>query len=174
MPLNTKMSVNISADLTKTLDLADGRVPLNKIYQMVLSSGVAVGQADLVFHDQRTLAASANEDLDLIGTMLQEPFGSNLSMLRVKALVVAAMGTSTTPNQNNVVVGAAAANAWTGLLNSTGTVTLRPGAVFCAFASQTDAAGYVVTAGTADLLRVANSAGGTSVTYDIVVIGASA
>jgi hypothetical protein len=37
-----------------------------------------------------------------------------------------------------------------------------------------DAIGWGVTAGTGDLLKVANSAGSTSVNYDIVVIGNSA
>jgi hypothetical protein len=180
MPLTSKLALSVTADLTKTLDLTTGRVPLAKTYQAVLSSGVAVGQADLIFHDQRTLAASTNEDLDLIGTMLQDAFGANLAMLRVKGLIIAAKGVTDangvtiTPNVNNVVVGAAASNAWTTLLNSTGTVTLRPGATWCAFADFTDSTGYAVTAGTGDLLRVANGGAGTSVTYDVIVIGASA
>lgn len=180
MGLNSKIQVTAYADFTKAFDLTDnGRVVLNKMYQAVLSSGVAIGQADLVFHDQRTLAASASEDLDLVGAMLQDPFGANLSMLKVKALLIGARGVTDvngvtiTPNVNNVVVGAAAANAWTALLNATGTVTLRPGTVLCVFASQTDA-GYTVTAATNDLLKVANSGGGGGVTYDIIVIGASA
>jgi len=40
-------------------------------------------------------------------------------------------------------------------------------------AGAADATTYAVTAGTGDLLKVANSAGGTSVTYDIVIIGSS-
>ena len=34
-----------------------------------------------------------------------------------------------------------------------------------------NAAGYAVTAGTGDLLKVANSGGSTGVTYDIVIVG---
>ena len=41
-------------------------------------------------------------------------------------------------------------------------------------AGQADSAGYAVTATTADLLHVANSSSGTSVTYDVIVIGTSA
>jgi len=179
MGLTSKLAVSVTADYTKALDLTTGRVPLSKIYQAVLASGTAVGQADLVFHDQRTLVASASEDLDLAG-VLADAFGATLTVVRVKGLIIAARGVTnsegvtTTPNVNNVVVGAAAGAPWTTLLNSTGTVTLRPGAVFAAFAGDTDATGYAVTATTADLLKVANSAGGSSVTYDIVVIGASA
>jgi len=179
MPLTSKLAVSISADYTKALDLTTGKVPLAKIYQAVLSTGTAVGQADLVFHDQRTLAPSATEDLDLAGVLL-DAFGATLTFVRVKGLIVAALGVTdasgvvTTPNTNNVVVGAAAGAPWTTLLNSTGTVTLRPGAFFAAIAGSTDSTGYAVTATTADLLKVANSAGSSSVTYDIIVIGASA
>lgn len=179
MALTSKLTMSVSADYTKTLDLATGKVPLAKIYQAILNTGTAVGQADLIFHDQRTLVASASEDLDLAG-VLTDAFGTALTFARIKGLIVAARGVTdangvtTTPNTNSVVVGAAAGAPWTTLLNSTGTVTLRPGAVFAAFAGDTDATGYAVTATTADLLKVANSAGSTSVTYDIVVIGASA
>jgi hypothetical protein len=38
----------------------------------------------------------------------------------------------------------------------------------------TDSTSVAVTAGTGDLLTVTNSAGSTSVTYDIIIIGASA
>lgn len=181
MGLTSKLALSVTADYTKAFDLTNSaKVPLAKIYQAVLASGIAVGQADLIFHDQRTLTASSNEDLDLIGTMLQDAFGANLALVKLKGLVVAARGVTDvngnviTPNVNNVVVGAAASNAWAALLNSTGTVTLRPGAVLAAFAGDTDSAGYAVTAGTGDLLRVANSAGGSSVTYDIIVVGTSA
>jgi hypothetical protein len=51
-------------------------------------------------------------------------------------------------------------------------VTLKPGAVFLVAA--TSANPYVVTGGSADLLKVANSGAGTGVTYDICVIGATA
>ncbi len=50
------------------------------------------------------------------------------------------------------------------------TVKVKPGGAIALVAP--DATGYAVTAGTADQLKVANSAGGTSVTYDIIIIGA--
>ena len=53
-------------------------------------------------------------------------------------------------------------------------MVVRPGATFAVFAGQADSAGYAVTATTADLLHVANSSSGTSVTYDVIVIGTSA
>lgn len=179
MSLTSKLALSVTADLSGAAGLATGRVPLQRMYQSILDSGTGAGKADLVYHAQRTLAASATEDLDLAGVLASLLPGSALTFAKVKGLIVAALGVTdangftTTPNVNNVVVGAAAANPWTGLLNATGTITLRPGAVHMAFAGQADATAYAVTGGTGDLLKVANSAGGTSVTYDIVVIGTS-
>jgi len=169
MGLNSKLSVSVTANLTKSLDLADGTVGLAKVYQAVLSSGTAAGMSDLVFHDTRTINASSNEDLDLAGSLV-DAFGATLTFVKIKGLIVSAAAANT----NNVVVGAAASNQWVALLNSTGTVQVRPGATFAAFAGQADATGYAVVAGTGDLLRVANGAAGTAVTYDIIVIGTSA
>lgn len=170
MPLSSSYTMQVVADLTKVLDLSTGRVPLSKVYSSVMASGTAAGQADIVFQDTRTLAPSANEDLDLNGTTLQDPFGVNLALLRVKGILISAAAA----NVNNVIVGAAAATQWATLLNATGTVTLRPGATFAAWAGVADGTGYAVVAGASDFLRVANSGAGTSVNYDIIIVGCSA
>jgi hypothetical protein len=98
-----------------------------------------------------------------------DPFGQAITFARVKGLIVSASAA----NANNVVIGGAASNAFTGVFGaSTHTLAVRPGGLLVLTAP--DASGYVVTAGTGDLLRVANSGGGTPVTYQIVVIGAAA
>lgn len=169
MALITSMQVVINATLTKTpgLTVPTTTIPVNRLVQ--LASGVAAGQADRLYAATRTIGASSNEDLDLAG-VLADDFGQVITFNRVKALYVAAAAA----NANNVVVGAAAATTWTAFLNSTGTMTLRPGAFNLMGAGVADATAYAVGAGATDFLRVANSGGGTSVTYDIAVIGASA
>ncbi|NUS78467.1 MAG: hypothetical protein HOV70_20025 [Streptomyces sp.] len=170
MPLSgTLLAVNGFAELTSALDLGTGKAAQTLSRRMSLANGTAAGQADRVFSDRRTLAASATEDLDLAGVLL-DAFGAAITFARIKGLIIAAA----TANTNNVVVGAAATNPWATLLSATGTVTLRPGAFLAVGTGQADATGYAVTAATADLLKVANSAAGSSVTYDIHIIGASA
>jgi hypothetical protein len=170
MALTTDISLAVLATLTKDLDLGvDPSYPLNYTNQVQLSSGTSAGQSDLMFTDQRTIAASGTDDLDLAGG-LTDAFGATLTFVEVTALIVkAAAG-----NTNNVVVGDDATAPWTSLLGADGTVTLRPGALFAAVAGVADATGYAVTATTADILQVANSSSGSSVTYDIVIIGRSA
>jgi hypothetical protein len=170
MPLTSQINVAVLAELSSLLDLATAQVPLNFTRAVGLANGTAAGQADRIFHDRRTLAASATEDLDLAGSLV-DPFGATITFARIKALLVAAAA----GNTNNVIVGGAASNqflTWVGA--GTHTVTVRPGGLLALLAGGADATGYAVTAGTGDLLRIANSAGGTSVDYDIVLIGASA
>lgn len=171
MPLNSKISVTVDGKLTSVGDLATGAVPLLETYQTVLRTGTGAGQADKIFHDTRTLAASASEDLDMAGATLTDAFGVAFTLARVKALLIrAAAG-----NTNNVLLGGVAAGMSTFLSPAaTGIITIRPGATFAIFAGVADATGYVVTPTTADLLHVANSAAGSTVTYDVIIIGTSA
>ncbi|MFJ3537053.1 hypothetical protein ACIPQA_16470 [Streptomyces sp. NPDC090109] len=170
MPLSgTTLAVSAYAELTNALDLGTGRAAQALSRQVSLGSGTAAGQADRVWSDRRTLAASATEDLDLAGVLL-DAFGAAVTFARIKGLVVAAAS----GNANNVVIGAASSNPWATLLGATGTVILRPGAFLAVAAGAADATGYTVTASTGDLLKVANSGAGTSVTYDIHIIGTSA
>ena len=170
MSLTTRLSLGVQATYTSALDLATGTVPLLKTYETVLQTGTGAGQADKIFHDQRTLAASATEDLDLAG-VLTDAFGAALTFVKIKALIIhAAAG-----NTNNVLVGGVAAGLSSIITpQTTGVVVVRPDATFAVFAGVGDSTGYAVTATTADLLHVANSAAGTSVTYDVIIIGTSA
>jgi hypothetical protein len=168
MPLTSSLSIAADASLSAPLDLTTGTAPLQLRRAVSLASGTGVGKADRVFSDRRTLAASAAEDLDLVGVLL-DAFGAAITFARIKGLVISAAAANT----NNVVVGAATA-PWATFLNATGTITLRPGATAAFMAGAADATGYEVTPATGDLLKIANSDAGTPVTYDIVVIGSSA
>ncbi|MFF9199963.1 hypothetical protein ACF09L_32630 [Streptomyces sp. NPDC014779] len=165
----TVLAVSAFAELTQALDLGAGRAPQSLSRSMALANGTGAGKADRVWSDRRTLAASATEDLDLAGVLL-DAFGQAVTFARIKGIVIAAAA----GNTNNVVVGNATSNAWSTLLGATGTLTLRPGAFAAVGTGTSDATGYVVTAATGDLLKIANSGAGSSVTYDIHIIGASA
>lgn len=175
MGLTSRLVAHVTATHTDTAPAADLGTPtaaavnLSQKRDVSLASGTAAGQGDLLWSDQRTLSASASEDLDLAG-VLADAFGSTVTFVRVKGLYVSAAA----GNTNSVVVGAASSNAWATLLNAAGTVTLRPGGFFLAGTGVADATGWAVTAGTGDMLTVTNSSSGSSVTYDIVIIGASA
>jgi len=168
LALKSKALVNVEAKQTRSQDLSSDTGSLVKSYGTTFADGTGAGQADAVFSDQRTLAASANETLDLAGT-LAGTFG-NVSFARVKAIIVKAAD----GNTNDVLVGGGTNALSTWVADATDIVRLRPGATLCLVAGSADATGYAVTGGTGDLLRVANSGAGSTVTYDVIVIGASA
>jgi hypothetical protein len=133
-----------------------------------LSQGTGASQADLIYSAERTIAASGSENLDLSGTTLLDPAGTALAFVKVKAILIRAAAANT----NNVVVGNHATAAFQGPFDAlTDTISIPPGGFFMVTAP---VSGWAVTATTADLLKIANSSSGTSVTYDIVIIGTSA
>lgn len=170
MSLQASLTLAISARLGQAADLAEAKSALTKSYSVALTTGAGAGQGDLLWHDQRTLAASASEDLDLAGA-LAGLLGGTAVFARVKGLIVAAAA----GNTNNVLVGANVVNGWAALIGPTGasggTVTVPPGGFFAA--GTPSAAGWPVTAGSLDLLHVTNGGGSTPVTYDVIVIGAA-
>lgn len=171
MTLRANLSIAAVASLSAQLDLTLAAAPLTVTYLATLASGTGAGQADKMFSDTRTLTASSSEDLDLAGSLV-DALGATVTFVKIKGLIVAAAA----GNTNNVVVGGVAAGLASGpiLPQTTGQVTLRPGAAFAVICGAADATGYPVTATTADLLHIANGSSGTSVTYDIIIIGTSA
>jgi hypothetical protein len=163
------LAVAAFAEQTAAIDLGTSRAPQSLSRQMQLLSGTGAGKADRVFSDRRTLAASATEDLDLAGALV-DAYGATITFARIKGIVIAAAD----GNTNNVVLGNATSNAWATLFGATSTLALRPGAFFAVGTGAADATGYAVTAGTGDLLKIANSGAGTPVTYDVHIIGVSA
>ena len=165
MPLTAKLSVGLTGEITNALDLEAAASALTKNLVVNLTDGLGANQATNIFSDQRTLAASANESLDLNGA-LTNAFGQTINFTKVKMLAIfAAAG-----NTNDVVVGGAASNGFISPFGAaTHTVNVKPGG--CLILAAPDANGYAAVAATADLLRIANSGAGTTVTYDIVVIG---
>jgi len=166
MALSTVINLSVSANQTSALDLGTVALPVAYSHKETLTNGTGANQANELFSDTRTLAASASENLDLAG-VLTNAFGTTITFTKVKAIIVAAAP----GNTNDVLVGGAATNAfinWVG--DATDTVKVKPGGMFVITAPDTN--GLAVTAGTGDILKVANAGAGTSVTYDVIIIGA--
>lgn len=158
----------VTGSQSNALALTTGIAQINRTYQNLLSTGTGANQADRVYYAQPTVAASGTTTIDLAASVT-DVFGATVTFARIKALIIAAAS----GNTNNVIVGNAASNGfitWVG--GATHTVNVRPGG-FLALAAP-DATAYAVTAGTGDLLLFTNSGAGTSVTFDVILIGSSA
>ena len=164
--LTSKVVIKITGTFTRSLDQQTVSAPVSYTKTFSWTDGNGADQAQQVFTDDRTLAASATEDLDLAAS-LSNGFGQTITFTKIRAIYIeAASG-----NTNNVNVGGAAANQFSTCFSDTSDVAVvRPGSAILLVAR--DATGFTVTAGTGDLLKVANSGAGTSVTYTIILIGA--
>lgn len=167
MALTSRITVAVTGDLTSALDLETPTSSLAYSAQIDLATGTGLAQADMRWSDQRTLSASGTEDLDLAAS-LTGALGTTLTFARIKALLVKAAATNT----NNVVISRPAANGVPLFAAASDAISVQPGGLFLWVAPS--AVGVVVTPATGDLITVTNSAGTTGVTYDVIVIGASA
>lgn len=149
-----------------TNDLGSPTFNLNLAQQPQFSfaSGTGDNQVNAIWSDTRSLSASGTENLDLAGS-LTDAFGSTLTFLTVKGIQVCA----DSGNTNNVLVGGAASNTLLGVFDdATDILRVKPGGCLSWIAPKT---GATVTASTGDILKVANSTSGSSVTYSIFIIG---
>jgi hypothetical protein len=162
------IKLDLTSILTSALDLATAQAALTYAKSLALADGTGANQADQIWHDQRIIAASGTENLDLAG-VLTNALGATVTFARVRAMLIfAAVG-----NTNNVRVGNTTSNAWaTWAGANTHWIPVRPGGLMLLVAP--DATGYTVTAGTGDQLTISNSGAGSGVTYDIILIGATA
>lgn len=165
--LNTIVTAQIETTFKNLLDLSTPVDTLLKKTKIELANGTAANSADLCFHDQRTVAASGTDAIDLAGS-LAGPFGASQVFVELRAVLVFAAAANT----NNVRVNRPASNGVPLFLAAGDGIDVPPGGVFL-WACPADGK-VTVTAGTGDLLNIDNSSSGTSVTYDVVIIGCSA
>lgn len=165
--LRTIVTAQVETTFKNLLDLSTPLDALAKRQKIELDNGTSSNQADLCFHDQRTLGASGTEDLDLAGS-LAGPFGASQVFVELRAILISAAAANT----NNVRVSRPAANGVPLFLAASDGIDVPPGGVFL-WSCPADGK-VTVTPGTGDLITITNSAAGTSVTYDVVLIGVSA
>jgi hypothetical protein len=122
----------------------------------------ATSQANVLYSETRTLAASTGEDLDLAG-VLADALGATITAAEIVAIYIAAAA----GNTNDVQLTRPASNGVPAFLAAGDGLAIGPGDAFLL----TNKKGIAVAAGTGDLLHVLNGGAGTSVEYDVVIIG---
>jgi hypothetical protein len=165
MAMTSNIGVTISASQTAALDLVSKVANLLKTYNIALDTGTGLGQADVCFSDTRTTAGT--DSLDLAGGGLLDNVGAVFAPARVKVVFVFAAVANTTNVLFRRPAGATGVPIFSAVADE---IPIHPGGM--ALIGSTSAAGYPVTAGTGDIIEVAAASG--TVTYDIIIIGASA
>lgn len=158
------LKLTLVGALSADSDIGTRNYNVNYSKSYAITNGTSANQANQIWTDTRTISASGSDDIDLAG-VLTNAFGTTLTFTAIKGIIVCAA----TENTNNVVIGGDANGliGWVG--NANDVVNVKPGGIFAIY--DPSAVGYAVTASTGDILQIANSAGTTSVTYDIIVIG---
>lgn len=164
--MTLKATVTIGAAIQQAIALDKGSANFTPGAGLVysLADGAGANQASQVFSDKRTLAGSANEELDLAGG-LTDVFGNTITFTKIKVVIV----TSLAANGGDIQVGGSAANGFDAFVGAVGDyVIVKPGGSFAIIAP--DVNGYAVTAGTADLLKITNG-DASPADYEITIIG---
>lgn len=158
--------IALHIDLTQTGigDLGTPKMRAIADHILSLEPGTdATNKANILFSDTRTIALSANENIDLSGA-LTDAFGASVVAAEIVAIYIEAAAA----NVNNVQITRPASNGFIGpFLAASDGVSIKPGE-YALFVSKS---GWAVTASTGDLLNIANSGAGTGVDYDIVIVG---
>lgn len=158
------ISVRLGLTQAGSNDLGSPKMRVETEELLSLLEGTdTTGKANILFSDQRTIAASSNENIDLSGA-LTDAFGASIVAAEVVAIFIKAAAA----NVNSVQVTRPASNGFIGPFLATGDgLAIKPGE-YALFVSKS---GWAVTAATGDLLNIANSGAGSSVVYDIVIVG---
>ncbi|BBF93374.1 hypothetical protein [Blastochloris tepida] len=168
MPVSASLYAGVKAVESGAADLGTPSITHDTgSKQIDWTNGTLADQADRIWSDVFSIPASGNTDLDLAGA-LTGALGGTVTFAKIKAIYLEA----DRANANNIVVGAAASNPFLGPFGAaTHTLAVPPGGRVMLTAP---VGGWAVTAGTGDLLRLANSGAGTAVNGKIVLIGTSA
>ena len=164
MPLSGTIMGLVDLVETNALDLVQPSGHLLKKGKIVYTDGTGLNKIQQLFSDQRLLADGANENLDL-AAVLVDMYGNSLTFANIKGVLIASAAANTT----NLTLTEPAAN---GLINmfvaASDGIIIQPGGVF--LHATPSIAGLPVTAGTGDLLNIANAAGAAA-TYDVAIWG---
>lgn len=156
----------VKGTLSITRDAGDAAVPISEVANYDIADGTGAGQANAVYIDDFSIAASGTLAIDLSGSLV-DPNNVTKAFTAVKEIRIKADATNT----NNIIYGNAATNQFLGPLGAAAhTVVIKPGGLMHHVEGYS-AAGWAVVNATNDNILLTNSAGGTAVTGTIVIIG---
>jgi len=165
--MGIRAGVQFNGFLTSSIDLGSVTWNTPALALTDLPQGTGSGQADLVYADTRTIAASGTYSLDLVGTQDVNVFGVANAFAKIKGIWIYAA----TGNTNSVVVGNGT-NPFVGPFSAgTITITIPPGGELLLTAP---VGGWTTTGGASDILKLANSGSGTGVDVSTIIWGTSA
>lgn len=155
----------ISCNYSPLVPVGDQKTRIDAV-DLELANGTGNSQCNLLYAATLTIAASGNSDLRLNNGSLLDPFGAALTFAKVRAILIKALA----GNTNDVILKPAASNGFLGpFSNAAHTQNIDPGGSFYV---DHPVAGWTV-GGSTHSINLANSSSGSSVTFDLIIAGAS-
>lgn len=160
MPNSPSASVRLSvgAALTQAKTLGNLAWRDTFVFERSLLDGSGAGQIQVIYAAERTIASGATDDFDL--SPLVDPIGTSSEPVELVGIMVVNKPVDPSAvNTTNITLGNHPTAPLTAFMSGTSTIgPIRPNGVF--FMLCDDAAGLgAITATTADILRIVNSAG---------------
>ena len=164
MALTTRITLKIQTQYTNPADLSTPADNVTQDYSIVLADGTGADQADVIFHDQRTLADAAIDTLDLYASgSLLDPLGTALTMDQLKFLYIE--NTSTT---NSLTIGPSATAVGLCADKATDIIIIPPEGQFV---WTSPASGGLDLTTNKNLVLTHDSTDATALIYNIIAIG---
>ncbi len=159
MSIDGTLGIGFTINDRRTVGIAtSANLVVNQTPSITFADGVGITQANVVYAGTLALVSGA-KSVDISG-VLADLYGTVITPVRLKGLYLKNNGSAA------IAFGADGTNPWVGLLNSTGTITLNPGAFI--LVGDPTAAGMIVVPSTGDILK---AAGTGSDTFDIALLG---
>ena len=163
MVLTAKIAIALNITNTNPLDLSTPEDIIALVRGLNLTDGTGADQAQVLFHDTRTLADGANETIDIQDGTLTDAFGTAVTIEKLKGLYIKNNSTDA-----NLLVGGAAATPIGLFVDTTDKAKIPPGGEYLYTAP--DATG-LDTSINAEILIAHDGTGSSSLTYDIIAVG---
>lgn len=158
-----QITLSVNTKYRQALDLGNADDILNFSRTETWTNGNGNAQANRVFHDTRTVASASNDDLDLVGSALTDALGQDVSWTKLKGIYI--------NNLSGEDLKLESSTSPTGLFGASGDfINIPP---YSMFLLTNAIAGWALTGGSADVLRIANYNSTAAANYEIVLLGAA-
>lgn len=159
-----KVVTRVTGKQSNAGDLASPSFTISESYEQVYDDGTAAEQAQVIFADTRTIAATSSSNIDLAGG-LPHPLGGTIAFTAIKELLIVAAAANT----GNLLFGEGVASAFVGPFGASAVgLEVPPGGIL--HLRNPGATGWAVAAGSADVLAAENLGAG-SADFDIIIVG---
>ena len=169
MGVTASISLSVKAAASSTAVSELGTVTHNPqiSFNLDFTDGEGSNKVQQVWSDERDVATSSDDDLDLAGT-LTNYLGEAVTFTKIK--VMAFLNVTSSSAAALMQIGGEGINDFINwVANATDIIQVATGGAFVLV--RPDATGYAVTAGTGDILRVTNASGANTLTYQILLLG---